>query len=647
VGSASLSGYSVHPATGNLYLSATDVLSVPAVGAPLVLVRSYNSRGNEGNVGFGKGWTHSYAWRVSEPQPNLARILRPDGRAIYFSHATRGWIAESGEFGTFNGSSANGYLYVDKLGTQYSFDSINHEGRLLSIQRAGAVVPTSVEYEGAGLRIHNVRSGYDFGNGRAGAKLTFEWKGDFIIAVVDQASNRWTYAYDSSRALLLRVAKPFVAGDGAQAETEYFYERACVEKTCFEAPKERPVITHVRVRQSKNTWIDAGFFGYESSDSVGLRVVNAASGYAGNVLQGLTSWRYKSGAGEAITSQTLNNGRTQLRVISRFVSTPSLLRIVAIEYMRPVRWRSDYIYNADTTLASYTDFRRTRTTYSRYDSKGNPGHIVVASGTPAERTTDYSYHPVLSTILSIVRQSLDGKSTHTTVFDYDADTDAVYNAAPTVNLHRIIETGKTDLRSAGVLSDTQTATTTFSYDTLNRLTSIDLSTGMHARYNYFDANADPNNRFRLRSTQLDGAKGKTLEWRNEVYDANGRLLVSSDPNLTQTIRAINAVGLVSERSYRRGDLAKSESYVYDASGATTMVMATPGGEQTAYEYDTGARLVRRVDFGPDRAPMRTEAYTYDKLSGKPIVVRRFSGGEASGGETCMPANSLADYTIWL
>jgi hypothetical protein len=34
VGSQSHSGYTVHPATGNLYLTAVDAMSVPAVGAP-------------------------------------------------------------------------------------------------------------------------------------------------------------------------------------------------------------------------------------------------------------------------------------------------------------------------------------------------------------------------------------------------------------------------------------------------------------------------------------------------------------------------------------------------------------------------------------------------------------------------------------
>ncbi len=643
VGSASLSGYSVHPATGNLYLSAVDAVSSPAVGAPLTLVRSYNSRGKRENVGFGRGWTDSFSWLVSEPEPDHARITRPDGRAIYFSRAASRWIADPGEFGTLKGSAAKGYSYVDKHGTRYAFDSLEHKGRLQSIQRAGDPVALTVEYADTGLHIQAVRSGSGFGN--AGAQLVFEWKGEFIVAVVDQSSNRWTYSYDTIRGLLVRVTKPHTDHEGTRAETEYSYDKVCTANTCFAGEGSEPTVTRIRVRQSKDIWIDTGFFGYRPADgSSEPRVARAAFGDVGGVLQGLTLWRYDTESGGVVTTQTLNDGKAELRATSRFVSGTPLLRVVALEYTKPSRWRSYYVYNVDATLATYTDFRGTRTAYSQYDKKGNPGHIVKAVGTPSERATDYTYHPALSTLLSITRRSLDGQSRHTIVFDYDADTDSAYNTVPTVNLHRIIEAGKADLHSSGRLADTQTATTTFSYDTLNRLISVQLSNGMQARYAYFDANADPNNQYRLRSTSLKRANGKELEWTEDSYDANGRLLISIDPNLTHTIRTLNAIGLVSGRSFRKGNSAESESYEYDANGATISVVASPGGERTTYEYDAGARLLRRVDFGPDRSPMRTEVYGYDAPSGKPVVVRRFSATGATGGETCTPAEGLSDCT---
>ena len=645
VGSASLSGYSVHPATGNLYLLAVDAVSSPAVGAPLTLVRSYNSRGKRENVGFGRGWTDSFSWLVSEPEPDHARITRPDGRAIYFSRAASGWIADPGEFGTLKGSTAKGYSYVDKHGTRYAFDSLEHKGRLQSIQRAGDPVALTVEYADTGLHILAVRSGSGFGNAGAGAQLVFEWKGEFIVAVVDQSSNRWTYIYDTVRSLLVRVTKPHTDHDGTRAETEYSYEKVCTAHTCFAAGGGGPAVTRIRVRQSKDVWINAGFFDYRSAaGSSEPKVVRAALGDVDGVLQGLTLWRYDTTSGGVVTTQTLNSGKTQLRATSGFVGNAPLLRVVALEYMKPFRWRSDYVYNADATLASYTDFSGTRTTYSQYDKKGNPGHMAIAAGTTTELATDYTYHPLLSTPLSITRRSLDGKSRHTIVFDYDADTDSAYNTAPTVNLHRIIETGKTDLHSSGSLADTQTATTTFSYDALNRLISVELSNGMEARYGYFGANADPNNQYRLRSTSLQGANGKKLEWTEDSYDANGRRLVSTDPNLTRAIRTFNAIGLVSSRSFRKGNSAKSESYEYDANGATTSVMASPGGERTTYEYDAGARLRRRVDFGPDRSLMRSEVYGYDPQNGKLVVVRRLSATGATGGETCTPAEGLSDCT---
>ena len=71
----------VNTQTGNLFKSFTDIQVSPAVGAGLVLQRTYNS--NDARIGpFGVGWTHAYDIRVEEASDVATQSDKPCGAGL-------------------------------------------------------------------------------------------------------------------------------------------------------------------------------------------------------------------------------------------------------------------------------------------------------------------------------------------------------------------------------------------------------------------------------------------------------------------------------------------------------------------------------------------------------------------------------------
>jgi YD repeat-containing protein len=644
VGSQSHSGYTVHPATGNLYLTAVDALSVPAVGAPLVLRRHYNSRGMDPAAGFGSGWTHSFSWRVSEGRER-ARIVREDGRAVYFERVKSRWVPAAGEFGTLVGSAEAGYVYQDRHGVRFAFAPASERGRLVSLQRPGDPTPITIEYEEGSDRITAVRSGRGYGNDGRGVQLTFRWMGSSIVGVRDDAGHTWSYSYDEG-GRLVRVAKPLFDRSDAQAETTYSYDGFCTAGTCFAPPgKEAATVTRIRVRQSAGVWVDRGLYGYEPDGlHPGGRVAVAARGAVGGRLLGLTTWRPQEKEPQTAVLQTVNGGRAEALVVSAAIGATSHRRIVAIEHRRPFRYRGTFEYNADATLAAHVNARGTRTELLDYDGRGNPRRLVEAAGTELARTTVVTYHPRFAAPLTMVSPGVDGATPHTLTYDYDADGDEVPNQSPTDLVHRVVETGRTGHHLTGKLDAVQTVTRVLSYDELNRLRAVRAANGVTTRYAYYDASAPAASQYRLRETEIASEGPRPLRWVNEEFDANGRVLARRDPNGARTRASFNGVGLLVERSVVNEGEPLRQSVAYDLGGAPVLVRGSDQAFHGTYEYDEAGRPWRYAVVAPSGTAAWSETYAYEAGSDQLAAVRRFSGLGAAAGPTCTPAENLADCT---
>jgi hypothetical protein len=120
-----------------------------------------------------------------------------------------------------------------------------------------------------------------------------------------------------------------------------------------------------------------------------------------------------------------------------------------------------------------------------------------------------TYHPVLSSPLSISRLSVDGVRTHTKTYDYDADFDGNYNRTPTNFVHQVVEFGQTDTTLSGVPNAAVTYVTQMVYDAQNRVNRYVLPNGHMRTATYWAAGAANNAGNRLRTIDI-AASGATV-----------------------------------------------------------------------------------------------------------------------------------------
>ncbi len=110
--------------------------------------------------------------------------------------------------------------------------------------------------------------------------------------------------------------------------------------------------------------------------------------------------------------------------------------------------------------------------YQNYDERGNSGTVIVALGSPDQRTMQYTYHPQMNVPLTRTEPSVLGfGGNKVTIWDYDNDYDTTPNESPTRLLSRIIEQGYTADLNGTVIS--YEYITTFTYNAKGQVVSID------------------------------------------------------------------------------------------------------------------------------------------------------------------------------
>ena len=613
-------GYDVNPGTGNLYLSALDIGAAPAIGSPIELRRSYNSEGDATNFGFGAGWTHTYSWRLTLQDAATARITTSAGKAIVFTNGPA-WRAPVGEHGTLVGNASTGFTYTTKHGTQYRFDISKMSGRLLSIQEPASPTPVTISYV-SGTTIASVTSGAGYGNAGRGSSLVFTYAGADIMSIADPNGRVWRYTHDNNDRLA-QVTRP---NGGA---TMYVMTDVAAGGAVFHANGK---ITRVQVQTSPGVWVDRALFSYDGAPG---RVTHAASSALGGVLQNEDSFAYTLCSNTASTTVVTLPGGTKTigSALVAGVQRPTSISATAGAGVPGESPSTTFAWNADLTLASVTAGSIT-TAYANYDAKGNPRTITDGAGTPAARMTLLTYHPVLATVMTQSRASIDGASQHVTTYDYDADYDGTYNAAPTNFVHQVIEQGKTDTALSGAASSAVTLVTAYYYDALSRPTQLVYANGETVGYTYYSAGGAQTASFRPATRVVGGLVDQVT-----AYDGDGRVLGRTTAAGASIATSYDDLGEVIQSTVSAGASSSTDQFGYDLAGDLVTHIG-PGGNTVQIDYDGAARAYRRRAIATDGTVPWSEVTALDDR-GLVVAFRRFVGLGEVASPVCGVGESAA------
>ena len=319
-----------------------------------------------------------------------------------------------------------------------------------------------------------------------------------------------------------------------------------------------------------------------------------------------------------------------------------------------------WTWNANLTLASHTDGNGNETTFGSYDQNGNPTSIVEAAGTSEQRTTNVTYHPVLSRPISLSIASANGNGQHVISWDYTChyfvQPGNVYTPKLTNHINSITDSGYTASSLPGTLDASETHTVQIQYvrdpcgghtlvSGVNRVSSISGPTvppGQSTAYVYasyvvpqttFDYSATTG--YRAHETNLVG-NGTLLTTTFNSYDADGRLLERTDPNGTNTTTAYDGAGAIASvtTTSQDGSQTSVKQYVRDLAGDLTQEI-TPEGTLVQTEYDSALRPWRTSGWTKARATVWSQVRDYDAFD-RPVTNRNFGGMGLDEGVGCFP-----------
>ncbi len=186
-----INGQEFNQASGNYTTTFTDA-QVATVGAPLSVVRTYNSMDPRRDGAFGAGWSTRWDMRLvaeSVRGREAALVTYPDGRQARFAKKDDGTFQPPpGMYATLAKNADGSWRLMDKSSTSYAFDGT---GRLLKLTDSRGR-GQELTYGSDGKLAKVTATG--------GRSLTFSWTGAHVTTVatdaVDGKALSWTYTYN-------------------------------------------------------------------------------------------------------------------------------------------------------------------------------------------------------------------------------------------------------------------------------------------------------------------------------------------------------------------------------------------------------------------------------------------------------------------
>lgn len=578
---------------------------------------TYRSR-SDVDVGLGPGWTHPWAMTLS-PYTNSGgvekvAVLWKDGTRRFFRSADAGstWSPEKANFGTLVKGS-NTWTLTGEDGWVYTFDS---EGRLSKRERTpGESNPVVMSFTGdkpsrpASLRILNQSfsfSYYPAATGAAGKK-----KGKLqMIQRVSSPVVTWTFDYDAD-GNLASIQQP----DGKSWQLIY-----SSEGTPYNTSNGGDPHNLTRIMDP-----DGHLYALFSYDSQDRAVMSTRAGGVGKVT---TSY---SGLEATVTNAQTPPGVTTYGMAHDSGTGAETLSVTGTgcgTCGAGVTETTDTDPSGRVTREVSREGRETD--FGTFDARGNPQTATEAPGTPQERSTSFTYHPVLRAPLSVARPSLlQTGGTAYTIFDYEPTGGPNYKSDTTVLanpgltnadfndparignlLLRKIEIGWTRSVSGSIVPFS--TITKFGYNTANGnvletvdgpLTdSADTASISHDTYGQADSFTQP----------VVGTTQMPLNNYNGPFVLPGRII---DPNGATTDIAYDKFARVTSLTVP-GFAGKKTEYTYDGLGRVDFVKL-PRGNFIDYAYDDAGRLtdITRTASQPPAPPTLPQGerihYTYD------------------------------------
>jgi RHS repeat-associated protein len=624
-------------ATGNFSLTERD-LSIPTVGLPLEVVRTYNNQtALSVNGDFGYGWTWNLGTNLALAPDTYGGVVweQPDGAKDYFKKnlVDGTYTGEDGVYSRLSyDAGSNTYALTHKDQTQWVFSGttgklaklIDTDGNATVITRDGTgKVQTVTEPTGRALtftytgstisrvtdplgRTYNYTySQYSNVGGLTGkeadgvtvfASCSYTYNGQTsMISYTDCAGNSVAQTFDGSRRVATQTINGantvrFTYGPATDTPTGLVLPQystgvwdAYGKANVFYYTKSNKVTEHWREKQiigGTYYWYFEDLWSYVSYLSTSYRDIDAktrTSTYdfqAGNLLSTVAP-------GSRTTSSTYDafNNRTS--------ATDNLGRV------------TQFAYDAEQHLTRVTD-ALTHDTVTTYTAAGLPETVTDARGKVTSFTYDAWGYP--ATASNAVNETIS--------YHYDAGGRKLWEETPDHKRTTYTYNGRDEVLTA---TDPLSHTTTTAYDASGRKTQATDAAGRITHYDY-QRNAlwkTTDAKTGVVTITLNGqgniasVKDAANHTTSFTYDQFGRQLTQTDPNSKIQATEYTYGGRVSKTT---DALGAQTTYTYTMANDLDVVTYPDSGHTLQHTYDGLGNELTMTDW------VGTHTSTYDALN---------------------------------
>lgn len=537
-------GVSTDITSGNFYLAEKD-LSIPTIGFPLEVVRTYNNKIAGGKTSeVGQGWMWSYGTKIEAGVDTYGVIWdRPDGSQTYFKrHPDNTFAGEEGVYDKLTWDTAsNTYRLRRKDQSVLVFAS---DGSLAAESDANG--NTTTVTRDSNFRIVKVTE-------PLGRALTFQYSGNYIDIVADPLGRTIQYTHDANGLITavtrrdqygsIYATESYTYSGGPWAMTQFYDADGNSLSQTFE-----PYTQRVSSQQYNNLATIYFTYASPSGPTTVLDTHGRKHIYTFHANDKVITHEHEQSNGSLITEDQW-----------------SYIGYISSEYDN-LDGATHYVYDWST---------------------GNPTQIT----TPGNHATLYSYDPFNNVVR---KQDNLGRVTN---YVYDAHQNLIRETDPLGNVtqHVYFSNGlkEFDIDPLGHV-------TSYSYDANGYLNTVTNALNQTTAFNYDVAGrkiseTDPLNHrtfysYNGRDEMLsvtDPASNQT----NFGYDSYGRKVSMTDANSRTTSYSYNSLNLLSQTTDAYGG---SVQLYYDSSG-NLVQMVNPNGYSTFYTYDGLDRKIFETD----------------------------------------------------
>ncbi|WDP88315.1 MAG: RHS repeat protein [Desulfobacter sp.] len=567
---------------GNKFESVIDVSFPSPFEGGLKFQRYYNSL-SESDSSIGYGWTHTYNYKLNKNfagSSQLIEILDSTGRGVYFE--------DNDQDGTFKGAFDENSSIV-----------IGQEGDYVWTRDDGSVYVFGPEYG----RLFSVTD--KNGNQQI---LTYD-ANNYLLSITDTATGRTiNFNYNADNRIHY-ISGPVTTAIADGIWVSYQYD-------------SNGNLIQVTYADDGNGSTASGFI-YEYQDAYDIHNLTAKKDLDNHLL---STWTYDandqavSNVNNQGTSATIDYSDPLAVKVTDDYGIDNTYTIVEIKGSKKITEKSasqscgscsDGIFKTEfdpnTGYPVKREYFNGRIDlYQNYDSNNNPQTLIIAQGTPDEKTIYKTWHPVLSSPLtetkkSLLADTLNPDRNRETIWDYDdpsasGDT-ATPNENPTNRIYKMILKGFT-LDDAGAVVPFEQVTS-YTYNTKGQITSVNgpLAGDQDlVSFAYDDSTGD--------MTSVTRPLTGTVSF---THDAAGNIITQTDENQVETVFGYDG----RNRQISAASNGVSDTRTFNAAGDLASV-TDRSGRIRSMTYNTKGFLQRLVDPSGNY-----QLYTYDE-NGNPI-----------------------------